>query len=61
MQTFRVNHKIIDPLLKVLLIISKTLEKDNSNDAKNEMGKDITLLLLKLIHKTEVTENSPET
>jgi hypothetical protein len=48
-QMFRVNNKVLDPLLKAMLIVGKHLEKDNSND---ELGKDLTYILLKILDMT---------
>jgi hypothetical protein len=47
-QMFRVNHKILDPLMKAMLVIGKNLEKDTQNDPNDELGKDLTYVLLKI-------------
>lgn len=53
--------KILEPLLKCMLLVSKYLEKDASNDLGEELGKDITYLLLKIFAETEVNELHSET
>ncbi len=61
LQTYRTNLKILEPLLKVMLVVGGNLEKDNQNDKSDELGKDLTLLLLKLIQSTEIDESQSET
>ena len=47
---FRVNTKLLDPILKAMLIVGKHLEKDN-NDHTDELGKDLTYVLLSIMAK----------
>lgn len=60
-QMFRVNQKILDPLMKVMLVIGKNLEKDSQNDPNDELGKDLTYVLLKIFDQTQVFDEQPET
>ncbi|CDW82490.1 UNKNOWN [Stylonychia lemnae] len=59
-QTFRVETKILEPLLSSLLVLSKHLEKDAQNDGNDELVKDIMILLLKVIDNTLVDDRHPE-
>jgi hypothetical protein len=44
-----------------MITLSKSLEKDSQNDLNDELGKDLTIMLLKVIDKTVVDESQPET
>jgi hypothetical protein len=57
LQTFRVNYKILEPLLKVMMTVGKFFEKDNQNDKNDKLGKDLSKLLLRIIHDTDVDES----
>lgn len=46
---FRVEPKILSPILKVMLLVNKTLDKDTNNN--DELGKDLIFTLLKIINK----------
>lgn len=43
------------------MTVAQYNDKDTSSDQGDELGKDLTLLLLKLINSNEVSENHPET
>ena len=59
-QMFRTNEKILDPLLKTMLILGKRLDKDTLNDPKDDLGKDLAHLLFKLVARLELSDDHPE-
>eukprot|EP00347_Sterkiella_histriomuscorum_P012679 403367644 len=59
LQTFRVQGKILEPLLRSLLTLSKTnIEKDSqAENINDQLGKDLSHLLLRMIENTEILED----
>jgi hypothetical protein len=52
-QTFRASGRILEPIMKVLILMSRYIEKDDQQALQREndegMGKDLTSVLLKVI------------
>lgn len=61
LQTDRKNLRAQVPLLKLMLVLGKALEKDVDQQADKRLQNDLTKLLQKLFDETEVREAHPET
>eukprot|EP00347_Sterkiella_histriomuscorum_P011916 403370605 len=59
LQTFRVQGKILEPLLRSLLTLSNTnIEKDSqAENINDQLGKDLSHLLLRIIENNEILED----
>ncbi len=60
-QLFRESTKILEPLLRVLVIFNKTYQQEAKNDDVKEMTKDMGEQLMKMLYEVEMTDAKPET
>ena len=60
-QLFRESTKILEPLLRVLVIFNKTIQQEAKNDNVEEMTKDMGGQLMKMLYEIEMTDAKPET
>jgi hypothetical protein len=52
-QTFRMSARVLEPLLRVMYLVGRQLERDE------DCGKDVTCQLLRLVQQTAVHESQP--
>lgn len=52
-QTFRTSSRVLEPLLRVMYLVGRQLERDE------DCGKDVTHQLLRLVQQTSVHESQP--
>ena len=60
-QLFRESTKILEPLLRVLVIFNKTIQQEAKNDNVEEMTKDMGGQLMKMLYEIDITDAKPET
>jgi hypothetical protein len=61
-QTFRTTNSVLEPLLRVMLILSRTFDRSQEASAQSgEVERALTETLLKIVDRTLVVEEKPET
>ena len=60
-QLFRENTKVLEPLLRVLLIMAKAIQKEAKNERLDDLGRDMSAQLLKMLQETDIIDSRPET